>query len=233
MSSVKIESLLDEKQYVNVLHFLVFVFAFFVLISFLSGPLWLAYTRVFTFIYFLRGSKGGAVVRTPASHQCGPGSNPGVDAICGLSLLLVLSLAPRGFSPGTLVFPSPQKPTLPNSNSIWNARTLFNEFLRTPKYSVGKQITIFFNLKSLWPATFVENGSPARLQYSHEDYIWISDVIVGSCFVLQTMRVKLQPPSGSELPGYNPILPPSAITQVMLIANPAKVSSVIAKLLSG
>ena len=42
-----------------------------------------------------------------ASHQCGPGSNPGVDAICGLSLLLVLSLAPRGFSPGTPVFPSP------------------------------------------------------------------------------------------------------------------------------
>ena len=41
----------------------------------------------------------------------------GVDAICGLSLLLVLSLAPRGFSPGTPVFPSPQKPTFPNSNS--------------------------------------------------------------------------------------------------------------------
>ena len=53
------------------------------------------------------GSKGGAVVRALASHQCGPGSNPGVDAICGLSLLLVLSLAPRGFSPGTPVFPSP------------------------------------------------------------------------------------------------------------------------------
>ena len=66
------------------------------------------------------GSKGGAVVRALASHQCGPGSNPGVDAICGLSLLLVLSLAPRGFSPGTLVFPSPQKPTFPNSNSTRN-----------------------------------------------------------------------------------------------------------------
>ena len=60
-----------------------------------------------------RGGKGGAVVRALASHQCGPGSNPGVDAICGLSLLLVLSFAPRGFSPGTPVFPSPQKPTLP------------------------------------------------------------------------------------------------------------------------
>ena len=51
--------------------------------------------------------KGSAVVRALASHQCGPGSNPGVDPICGLSLLLVLSLAPRSFPPGTPVFPSP------------------------------------------------------------------------------------------------------------------------------
>ena len=51
-------------------------------------------------VYF-QGSKGGAVVRALA------GSNPGVDALCGFSLLLVLSLALRGFSPGTPVFPSP------------------------------------------------------------------------------------------------------------------------------
>ena len=38
-----------------------------------------------------------AVVRVLASHQHGPGSNPDVDAKCGLSLLLVLPLAPRGF----------------------------------------------------------------------------------------------------------------------------------------
>ena len=49
----------------------------------------------------------GAVVKALAYHQCGPGSNPGVDAICRLSLLPVLSLAPRGFSPGTPVPPSP------------------------------------------------------------------------------------------------------------------------------
>ena len=60
------------------------------------------------------------MVRALASHQCGPGSNPGVDAICGLSLLLVLSFAPRGFSLGTPVFPSPQKPTFPNCNSTRN-----------------------------------------------------------------------------------------------------------------
>ena len=37
----------------------------------------------------------------PASHQCSLGLSTGVDAICRLSLLLVLSLALRGFSPGT------------------------------------------------------------------------------------------------------------------------------------
>ena len=63
--------------------------------------------------------RDGAVVRALASHQCGPGSIPGLGVICGLSLLLVLVLAPRGFSPGTPVFPSPQKSTFLNSNSIW------------------------------------------------------------------------------------------------------------------
>ena len=63
------------------------------------------------------GARDGAMVRALASHQCGLGSNPGVDAICGLSLLLALSFAPKGFSPGTSVFPSHQKPTVPNSNS--------------------------------------------------------------------------------------------------------------------
>ena len=39
----------------------------------------------------------GAVVRALAFHQCGPGSIPGPGIICGLSLLLVLVLAPRAF----------------------------------------------------------------------------------------------------------------------------------------
>jgi len=39
------------------------------------------------------------------------------------------------------------------------------------------------------------------------------------------MRVKLQPASKCELPAYNPILPVTAITQIMLIANPNQVWS--------
>lgn len=40
--------------------------------------------------------------------------------------------------------------------------------------------------------------------------------------VPKSMKVKLQPASGTELPAFNPILPPSAVTQVLLLANPAQ-----------
>ena len=41
--------------------------------------------------------------------QCGPGSFPGLSVKCGLSLLLVIVVAPRGFSPGTDGFPLSSK----------------------------------------------------------------------------------------------------------------------------
>ena len=65
----------------------------------------------------LVGSRDGAVVIVLASHQCGPGLIPGPSVISGLSLLLVLVLAPRVFLP-------PQKSTFLNSNSIGNSRAM-------------------------------------------------------------------------------------------------------------
>ena len=55
------------------------------------------------------------MVRAIASHKCGPSSNSGVDGMCGMSSLLVISLALRGFSLG---FSPLEKPTLSNSNLI-------------------------------------------------------------------------------------------------------------------
>ena len=55
------------------------------------------------------GGRVGLVVRALAFHQCGPGSISALGVIRGLSLLVLYS-AIRGFSPGTPVFPSPQKP---------------------------------------------------------------------------------------------------------------------------
>ena len=49
-----------------------------------------------------------------------PGFKSVVNTIYGLSLLLVLTFSPKGFSLGTPVFPSPQNPTFLNSNSTSN-----------------------------------------------------------------------------------------------------------------
>ena len=92
----------------------------------------------------LRGSKGGAVMRSLASHQCGQGSTRSwrwhhmwVEFVAGS-----FPCSERFFSGYS---GSSQKLTLSNSNSIGNARTRLNEFIWTPMCFVGKQaIYIFF-----------------------------------------------------------------------------------------
>ena len=109
--------------------------------------------------------KGGAEVRALTSHQCDPGSNSGIDAIFGLSWL-VLSFAPRGFSPGTPVFPSPQKPIWQ-----WKVKTLFlqrcalRKFPMTGGQNTRDQITRGRSSKYAWSncvlsIPFILRGSP-------------------------------------------------------------------------
>ncbi|KAI6076641.1 ADP-ribosylation factor-binding protein GGA2 [Aix galericulata] len=47
--------------------------------------------------------------------------------------------------------------------------------------------------------------------------------IVFQAAVPKTMKIKLQPASGSELPAFSPLLPPAVVSQVLLLANPHKV----------
>ena len=73
-----------------------------------------------------------------------------VDAICGLSLLLVLSLTPKGFSPCTPVFPSLQKPVFPTeSQSIRNQ--VDEEPLRGSAISKLLFIYLFFTAQWIRP----------------------------------------------------------------------------------
>ena len=73
------------------------------------------------------------VVRVLASYKCGPGSIPGPGVICGLSLLLVFVLAPRGFCPGT-----PVSPLLKNTSKFtFDLESVPN------KYSVAKYIDTY------------------------------------------------------------------------------------------
>ena len=61
-------------------------------------------------------------MRALAYQQCVPGLIPGPSVICGLSLLLVLVLAPRVFLLVLWFSSLLKKPTFLNSNSIENSR---------------------------------------------------------------------------------------------------------------
>ena len=94
-----------------------------------------------------------------ASHQCGPGSNPGVDAICGLSLLLVLFFAPRGFSPGTPLFPSPLlREVFSPGTPVFPSPLLREVFLRVLRFSPLLCSERFFSGCSGFPLSFAPRG---------------------------------------------------------------------------
>ena len=71
------------------------------------------------FFDFVMGSRAGAV-----SHRCGLRFDSELGPYCMWAEFVVGSFSTlRGFTPGTPVFPSPEKPALLNSNSTRNAWT--------------------------------------------------------------------------------------------------------------
>ena len=105
-------------------------------------------------------SRDGAVVRALAAKQCVPGSIPGPGGIFGLSnLSLVLFRAPRGFSPDTPVFPSPQKPTFPNSNSIW----IIVRLLSLSAWVIAQALPVF-DIKYAFACNLVKSREKPRVQ---------------------------------------------------------------------
>ena len=99
-------------------------------------------SKLLTLSHFLSLFLWGAWVVQWWEHS--PHTNMGGVQIlvCGLSLLLIFFLALKGFFSGTLVFSL--KTNTSKCQFNLNAQTLLKEFLRTSKYSMGKQITILF-----------------------------------------------------------------------------------------
>ena len=100
------------------------------------------------------------MVRTFASHQCVPGSIPGPGVICGLSLLLVLFLAPRSFPPGTPVFLSPQKSRF----NLDYCQALYHE----PLARVITQALPVFDIKFTFFYRCVFLGSVRKILYDEQ-----------------------------------------------------------------
>ena len=81
----------------------------------------------------------------PHLGACSQATIHGISVIRGLNLLLVLVLAPRGFSPGSLIFSSLKKTTFPNEFDLESEGHRFVSRNRLPsvtqtKYSRRLQI---------------------------------------------------------------------------------------------
>ena len=86
----------------------------------------------------LSGSRDGAVLRALPSHQCGPGSIPGLGVICGLKLFLVFVLAPRFFFFGHSSFPLSTKNNILKFQFDLERTDIFEWVPRALWCSVGK-----------------------------------------------------------------------------------------------
>ncbi|KAM4021863.1 ADP-ribosylation factor-binding protein GGA1 [Anomaloglossus baeobatrachus] len=136
--------------------------------------------------------------------------------------------APQSQQPsalGDLTFTAPDQPSPAKSEASLNAVTVPLESI---KPSSILPVTVY-DQRSFRVLFHFAQGAPAgRPDVLVVVISMLSTAplpVTGISFqaaVPKTMRVKLQPASGTELPAFNPILPPSAVTQVLLLANPAQ-----------
>ncbi|XP_056102169.1 ADP-ribosylation factor-binding protein GGA3a isoform X2 [Rhinichthys klamathensis goyatoka] len=142
----------------------------------------------------------------------------------------VSSAKPQSFTPDSPLFKS-LSPTLPTSHSPSGSDISLN--------------TVFVPLEAIQPSkegpvtAYDKDGVRVLLHFATDHPPGRPDVLVIVVSMLNTapllvrnvvlqaavpksMRVKLQPPSGTEMVPFTPFMPPSSITQIMLLANPLK-----------
>ncbi|XP_059427221.1 ADP-ribosylation factor-binding protein GGA3a isoform X2 [Carassius carassius] len=140
------------------------------------------------------------------------------------------SAKPQSFAPDSPLFRS-LSPTLPTSQS--------------PSGSDISLSSVFVPLEAIKPSkecpvtVYDKDGVRVLMHFATDPPPGRPDVLVVVVSMLNTapmlvknvvlqvavpksMKVKLQPPSGTEMAPFNPFMPPSSITQIMLLANPLK-----------
>uniref|UniRef100_A0A8C7PV16 Golgi-associated, gamma adaptin ear containing, ARF binding protein 1 n=1 Tax=Oncorhynchus mykiss TaxID=8022 RepID=A0A8C7PV16_ONCMY len=183
--------------------------------------------------------------RLPYTQPLSTGATSGSSALDELDLLgkklLQQSLPPEGLQ--VKWDKPPFKPTLRDlQNKSGTNPSPIPAF--SPEHPVAL-LDVFVPLESIKPSNllpvtvFDRHSLRVLFHFARDTPPFLADVLVVIISMLSsapvpvsnilfqpsvpdTMRVKIQPPSGTELPAFNPILPPAAITQVLLLANPHK-----------
>ncbi|XP_067228827.1 ADP-ribosylation factor-binding protein GGA3a isoform X2 [Chanodichthys erythropterus] len=143
----------------------------------------------------------------------------------------ITSAKPQSFAPDSPLFRS-LSPTLPTSQSPSGSDISLNSVfvpLEAIKPSKECPVTAYDKDGVRVLLHFATDHPPGRpdvlvivVSMLNAAPLLVKNVVLQAA-VPKSMRVKLQPPSGTEMVPFNPFMPPSSITQIMLLANPQKV----------
>ncbi|XP_054249687.1 ADP-ribosylation factor-binding protein GGA3 isoform X2 [Indicator indicator] len=174
-----------------------------------------------------------------------PSGYPGVTLpTAATSAPLIAPVGLPATAPGAPPVPFPSSSTAGTGSPLFQPAS-FQQQGSPMKAAEISLASVHVPLESIKPSSalpvtaYDKNGFRILLHFARECPPGRSDVLVVVVSMLNTaplpvknivlqaavpksMKVKLQPPSGTELSPFNPIQPPAAITQVMLLANPAK-----------
>ncbi|XP_067228830.1 ADP-ribosylation factor-binding protein GGA3a isoform X5 [Chanodichthys erythropterus] len=142
----------------------------------------------------------------------------------------ITSAKPQSFAPDSPLFRS-LSPTLPTSQSPSGSDISLNSVfvpLEAIKPSKECPVTAYDKDGVRVLLHFATDHPPGRpdvlvivVSMLNAAPLLVKNVVLQAA-VPKSMRVKLQPPSGTEMVPFNPFMPPSSITQIMLLANPQK-----------
>ncbi|XP_010866477.3 ADP-ribosylation factor-binding protein GGA2 isoform X2 [Esox lucius] len=170
--------------------------------------------------HFLTTGGCGGRDHNLTARGCGSGSSNGTDWAFPQHLPLTTSGSPSKSQPKTATGSPGKSERLPESFSEIHVP------LESIKPSRLEPITVYDQNGVHVSLHFAKDPPPGHPSIAvivvstvNTSALPVKDFLFQAA-VPKTMTVKLQPSSGKDLPPYNPLLPPAALSQILLLSNP-------------
>ncbi|XP_036798112.1 ADP-ribosylation factor-binding protein GGA3 isoform X2 [Oncorhynchus mykiss] len=158
------------------------------------------------------------------ARGCGSGSSNGTDWACLQNRPIVMSGSPSNSQSQPMT--ESGSPVKSESFNLPESLAEIHVPLESIKPSRLEPITVYDQNGVHVSLHFAKDPPPGHPNVAvvivstvNTSALPVKDILFQAA-VPKTMTVKLQPSSGNDLPSYNPLLPPAALSQILLLSNP-------------
>nr|XP_029503772.1 ADP-ribosylation factor-binding protein GGA3-like isoform X1 [Oncorhynchus nerka] len=162
------------------------------------------------------------------ARGCGSGSSNGTDWACLQNRPIVMSGSPSNSQSQPMT--ESGSPVKSESFNLPESLAEIHVPLESIKPSRLEPITVYDQNGVHVSLHFAKDPPPGHPNVAvvivstvNTSTLPVKDILFQAA-VPKTMTVKLQSSSGNDLPSYNPLLPPAALSQILLLSNPHRVS---------